>query len=906
MYWNNHGALKLTVTRLAGGGGNMPTQSVLATETLTRLALALQGLDADARLGPRLEAVLPGGPDEPAAKIARDKLLLAAATPDARLKMADELGCTYDELTKWVIWCDLRRHRAVDWPLAQALEAAGVKGVRDLAAWAKDERRRAELQAALSKSCPTLRPDILLRLGKWARKQPALITADTTVIVVVKGAGLQQADQTLGEFLDGFWPAVSRLDPTATLTQRHDVLPPGYISTPYDPKPLNLVTEIRSGERRIWIKEPNWDAASVPESALTALNKEWRMATYALASWIHEFFAEQDTRRRELPAERSKNFWRFLAANTWLNWAVFLHAGLALNWAFGQYGHVPRMLLLGVLLVPPAVVLAIKPAWQAYARKKKSVENKEPLEALPGMVNFGLVMLLLAFLISPWGYLLWVCAGATILLALLRARAIAWPDRQEFDGDTTPNKFYSVAGEHDPVTGRPRVYRRRNRTGLVRLVPWRWYIWQYRYLIVLGLPLTFLALLLARFLKWTKILGGLGELLEGALSRVLSGGLGDVATYAMDPAKANSIRHVIQTDLLFFHDLPYVSKLHVFAHSQGTPITFETLFNHLPEPATRKIATYVTIGSVLSYYHQTNPMLDPIFMRRFPVRRYRPFATGFRWVNFWNLTDPITEFCGLDEYALVSAAPMLPVNPQTNLPSLPTAQAEREALERQTQFYEASPTNIKSPASSKNHSEYWSNLDCVHGPLAQRVLGDQRPAEWDKRQFARRQSKIPHNVRVTLLFGICLILWLGPSLLVLLNVWPYGAFKGPIAQATTMVIESALEPLKILGLWHNFWWTIRGWIDAWTVPGPWLGAARQWLEALLPAVTPVKPSATEVVTTPWPVRFLAELIMSLLTAGAYFGLLGTLNFVYTGVSRGSMRVVRWLKARLPAKAPRRP
>jgi hypothetical protein len=105
-------------------------------------------------------------------------------------------------------------------------------------------------------------------------------------------------------FVNAFWPAVNLIGREASLTQRADVFPPNYRSSPCDHQPLNLVTQIQTGERRIWIKEPYWEVGCLPSSPADVLSNVWRMATYALGSWIHEPFAEQDTRLGRTPKAR--------------------------------------------------------------------------------------------------------------------------------------------------------------------------------------------------------------------------------------------------------------------------------------------------------------------------------------------------------------------------------------------------------------------------------------------------------------------------------------------------------------------------------------------------------------------------------------------------------------------------
>jgi pimeloyl-ACP methyl ester carboxylesterase len=211
----------------------------------------------------------------------------------------------------------------------------------------------------------------------------------------------------------------------------------------------------------------------------------------------------------------------------------------------------------------------------------------------------------------------------------------------------------------------------------------------------------------------------------------LSGVLGDVVSYAMDPAQAHRVRSVIEAEIKFFHDCHEVSSLHVFAHSQGTPITFEVLFHHLPDAYRRKIRTYVTIGSVLSYVHQATACSTRSTWLVFPVEPYPDFADEFKWINFWNLADPVTEFYGLDEYNLVVQAPVYLQNAGGSY-----VRASRPMilpLWRPSALRPAQ-TNIKTAATPANHSEYWENNRRVQGPFAKRVFGDLRPHEWDREQ----------------------------------------------------------------------------------------------------------------------------------------------------------------------------
>jgi hypothetical protein len=243
----------------------------------------------------------------------------------------------------------------------------------------------------------------------------------------------------------------------------------------------------------------------------------------------------------------------------------------------------------------------------------------------------------------------------------------------------------------------------------------------YRMMVVWALPVAFLGLGLAKVLIATKVLGAYGKTLEEFLNNRLGGSLGDVSAYAMDPSLALRIRSAVEYDIKFFHQMKEVSNIHIFAHSQGTPITFETLFTHMPKEYRKKIKTYVTIGSVLSYYYQIVPVLDEVyFPERFRKSDYElgTFADGFRWFNCWNLADNITGFYGLDEYDL------------DRVKQSKTASGEVKY-----------PTNIKTRF--RGHSDYWTNLEEVQLPFARRVLHDEVDKKW-----------IPKTRGIKFLFGV--------------------------------------------------------------------------------------------------------------------------------------------------------
>ncbi len=712
-----------------------------------------------------------------------EDFIKAVATPKQRQTLSKAAGCAYEELTNWVIRADLLRIEGLDAQVAALMVSVGVKGAHDLAACCEHPQRLSKLQSDLKHR---LEEPQLKGLGATARKLDSRVVADVSVILVVKGGGEQKPDETLDVFVNGFWPAVKSIDAEATISKRRDIFPSDYRSSAYDKEPLNHVTEICSGERRIWIKEPCWEAAFVPDSPLNALSKEWRMATYAFGSGVHEIFFDPDTRERL----RQRSFWRYYFAFVSIYFAIFLHIGLAVfAWNFMRWVYTLGRLessawrLFALSLITEiilALLLAILPAVETRNRLKIHDEGNGRLEALPGVAGIVVMFLILAFLYSPWGYIVGLLFWVVIELALLRARAIAWPRREISNSDSATEYYYSVAGEKEK-DGSLKVYK------FVSARRRRAFILVYRYIVVLSLPITFLGLSIARLLKWTRLLGGIGEGLEKTLSLILSGFLGDVVTYAMNPAQAHRVRSVVQTDLMFFHDQPEVSDIHVFAHSQGTPITFEVLFHHLSQAYRSKIKTYATIGSVLSYYNQANPVLDPYYIQRFPVRPYPDFANGFKWMNFWNLIDPITEFYGLDEYNVVTEAPMAKLKPDGKVDLDSVKKTFRDA-----ERHPVSPTNIKTRATLENHSEYWSNQEQVHVPLALRVLGVLRPEQWNSE---RQETFIPeeHISLVSRHWGILSAIFL---LLFLLDTWVTAFLVNlslPVVQQLASLIPAALK-----------------------------------------------------------------------------------------------------------------
>ncbi|HKZ69897.1 MAG TPA: DUF4332 domain-containing protein, partial [Anaerolineales bacterium] len=351
------------------------------------------------------------------------EFIRAAATPEQRQKLASAIGCRYDKLTQWVICADLCRLGSVNAKTAKLLMLAGVKGVCDLAACLENTQRRRKLETDLMERGEILDLD---KLADEAGKKDAWTVTDVSVILVVKGAGLQQPDDTLDVFLNGFWPAIKSVDSRAVLTKRQDIFPSGYRSSVYDNQPINQVTEIRSGERRIWLKEPYWDAALVPANPLSALAKEWRMATYAFGSGIHELFFNPDSRRREI--SRWQYFLAFLAIYA----LIFAHIGLTVMWEYRPWlwslfgAENSGLLLLTETIITVAAIIAGLAALIVVVLSALQTEyqmKKKPLENLPGVGGWVVGLLIVTLLFSPNGYILWLLVWVVLELALLVARA---------------------------------------------------------------------------------------------------------------------------------------------------------------------------------------------------------------------------------------------------------------------------------------------------------------------------------------------------------------------------------------------------------------------------------------------------------------------------------------------------
>jgi hypothetical protein len=578
----------------------------------------------------------------------------------------------------------------------------------------------------------------------------------TDVILIVKGAGNQQPDDHLNLFLNGFWPAVIRLYKNSSLHQRRELddLP----TPPHDKDFHNHYTEVcvkdeaHDLKHRIWLREAFWEPEVVEKSPSGYVNKEWRMASFAFLNLFMEAFSinwNNDELRRARVTNNSHQetvcrnnttgLFGYWSSFSFLLWLIFAPPLMPLYKLLIDVQPGFRVGLGALLVLLTAMGLAIPFSLETRAIRRKN--PKRLLPALPGWVSFALLLCLVIF---PGNYIRVLLALLLLNIAVLLARRLLWAMRPLANSDTDPYLPYAYKDD-----GKLRI-------GRVNMGRWTFLINRpilYRYLVFMVQPIFYLGWRLISLLKWTRILSGVGTALEKFARTGLAGYLGDVVSYAMNPSQAQRIRGVIEGEIRYFSDHPRIQRIHIVAHSQGTPITYETLFNHLEPKYQEKIYTYITLGSVLSYYHQARGVLDPVYHDRFPVSAEKPqnFPIDFKWMNFWNFTDLITEFMGLDGYVRFTKAPVDPASLKY------TGKVVRSPT---------SPTNIKTRDSfATNHGEYWTNLDKLQVPFARRILDnlpEGKPPEWkpDRRIKPRLFETLNHHTRIQLVFALitCLIL----------------------------------------------------------------------------------------------------------------------------------------------------
>lgn len=567
--------------------------------------------------------------------------------------------------------------------------------------------------------------------------------AEIDVVLIVKGAGEQAEDDHLNIFLRGFWPAIKSLDKNATLTQRtagFEDYPPSPHNA--DGKSHKHVTEIRARHRfeekvgkgiqerqiskRLWLKESYWEAETLPSGALGNLSREWSMASFVFANMLRNAVFTRNTKwlkdqrtNQNFAFQRGKTpgtrFWDYfgyyfsylllfvlvllpfinsLSTVAWFNEALK-------NILADEIFNLPGFNGL-IFVIFTGAIWAIAPALEHSVMSYQYAKYRK-LKSLPVLPSWVLLALIFFLVSEPLAYLRFVLVLLALQTSLVVARGLLWGFRTYANSDVDIAEYYSYREDGRKLVGKvDEIFL--TRLFFTPLI--------YRYLIFITLPIGFIGALLVSLLKWTKFLGGIGASLDKALNVMLVGYMDDVVNYAMDPAQSNRVRSAVINDIVYFYNKPGVKRIHVVAHSQGTPITYEALFHYLDKKYQDKIFTYTTIGSVLSYYHHARGVLDPVYYERFPVSvsTEQNFPKGFKWLNFWNFSDPITEFYGLDEYTYFEKAPPLDTKFARGI---------------------ASPTNIRTKTSLENHAEYWNNLETFTMPLAKRTLGELRPKEWN-------------------------------------------------------------------------------------------------------------------------------------------------------------------------------
>ena len=601
---------------------------------------------------------------------------------------------------------------------------------------------------------------------------PAADTLTTDVIVVVKGAGSQQLDSTLNNYLDGFLRAVRYYDPHARVRIGPETrILAGYeYSKSFHGKEQDLVeiliherpeadpnsganddsedAEGSSSEqsgpgplRRIWVKEAYWEDSLAPPGTIRSLISEWRLTSYALVKLMEQFiFPWQDGRRYDDEGEETRNlnaakhgFWAYLAYFSLAHLVILGFLSLVGLWGLGPAAgplHIVRSssgllpvlgspLLRLALLLALALLTALGPAYQAwsYRRKQASGEN---LPRMPGLGYWVLFALALGLVLEPAAYIFNLLGYFLLVVAtLLVARRLWWRGRPDWYSDAPRPRYINEAARFIDW----QANRLAKGTQLL-----------YRAFVVLGVPVAVAFLVLIKLVHILDLFGDTGKKIDTRLSEIVNRALGDVTAYALDPAQAARVQQTVAADIhTFAHLKPKgagadakktVGQIHVFAHSQGTPITYEVLFHMLDDDDFQRVRNYFTIGSVLNLHNQVNEMLDDVFRHRFPPEDYRRGNRGFKWFNFWNFTDPITQFTGLEPYR----KDRLRVKKDGDLLRYSDGTPRID-------FAKASPFSIKTRESFlKNHSEYWSNVEEIHLPMIKHIFSKSSarwlPEEW--------------------------------------------------------------------------------------------------------------------------------------------------------------------------------
>ncbi len=576
----------------------------------------------------------------------------------------------------------------------------------------------------------------------------------TDLILVVKGAGAQAVDRTLGSFLQGFLSAARIIDPKA----RVKIGPTSKILSGFDYQPYTDEYEqdiaevsLRFGKasgqppeasrRRVWIMEAYWEKRLAIPGTIRSLLGEWRLTSYALVKLLERLgFPWQSGRRYDERGNQVDD----LNAKRYSFSSYLAYYGIAtsivLGFVFLLELLAPRLLRplviqreLALLPAEPlratvpvlaawillSLALSIGPARQAY-RARQRAAGGEPLRGMPGLGRWQLALLCLAFLLQPGAYtLLLVGYAVAVLATLLIARQVFWRERPDWYTDTPRQSYVSLKKQF--------IDWKWNRLALLTQLV-------HRIFVLWGVPVAVAFLIIIKVVRILDLFGDVGKRIDASASELVNQTFGDVTGYALSPVQAARVQNVIQEEIHSFSELraedadsqsePVVDHIHIFAHSQGTPITYETLVHVLDEDERSRVRNYFTAGSPLNLHNLAGDVLDSVFWHRFPPERYPDSNQGFKWFNFWSFTDPITQFTGLDAYRKdelwVKKDGKLWIR-QDGRPKL--------------RYAKASPFSIRTRSTlSRHHGDYWTNVEEVHLPLIKHILRDKGgswiPEEW--------------------------------------------------------------------------------------------------------------------------------------------------------------------------------
>ena len=694
-----------------------------------------------------------------------------AATPEQRLALSHHYDISYETLTNWVIRADLMRIDNVDAEAAHLLAEAGIMGVHDLAlckagqltkvkqpvydlVTRMEERLKCFFSDGLDQSLKQILhssvESFIEKARQVAKEQPPQIVTGTEVVILTTGAGEHASNLRQNGFLKHFWSAMQLIDPHASICQYRNIFSNhAHLNAVSYPQ----LTEIRSGERRIWIKAV--ESVKEPSSVTQAMDLQWRMATYRFGRLIHDLLWPRTTPewRPNLKHIRSAIYIQYVTIFAFL---FFTHWNLIWSWSKAgiqealalvnvwslQTSTVAATITIGLGIVVVALLALIPGGSQArktYQRLNDYLNDPEKgFKALPSLPNWLRLLLMLSFVLNPIRYGIGLLVLMLAIQAVLLARDCAWPYRKKAHSDSDLSEYDVYVDEQ----GKEHIYRKDQR--------WQKQLFLsplfYRYLVVLALPvmrvLYWVSYPLRRIPASVPLLGKIGPTIDHFIRNSFDGGL--AASGITDLAQAEQIRRAIESDVRFFHQRPDVNNIHVCAHSQSTLITLETLFHHLPASFRGKIKSFLTMSSVLSYYHHVKPVLEGHDVRRFPVIPYPGFAKGFRWLNFWSSYDAKSEFYALDEYQLQQMKPVTRPNQElaSTQPQTPRQRTERCSI---------SPTNIKTPGHwfvPTAHNAYWRNMEQVQIPFAHRLMGHPESQEWahiNEKRWQKERQVLPRK-----------------------------------------------------------------------------------------------------------------------------------------------------------------